>query len=99
MDSATASRECLRIILAIISSQNWLLNSVDIKADFLQGKKIYRDVFIIPSAEASTKNKLWNLEKSVYGLNDADRMWHFLAWERLEYLGCKRSSLDYGAFA
>ena len=99
MDSATASRECLRVILAIISSQNWLLNSVDIKAAFLQGKKIYRDVFIIPSAETSTKNKLWNLEKSVNGLNDADRMWHFVAWERLEYLGCKRSSLDYGAFA
>ena len=99
MDSATASRECLRVILAIISSQNWLLNSVDIKAAFLQGKKIYRDVFIIPSAETSTKNKLWNLEKSVYGLNDADRMWHFVAWERLEYLGCKRSSLDYGDFA
>ena len=34
----------------------------------------------------------------VYGLSDAARVWCFAEWEHLVYLGCKRSSLDYGVF-
>ena len=34
----------------------------------------------------------------MYGLNDAARMWYFSVWEKLEELGCVRSSVDYGVF-
>ena len=97
-DSWTTSKECLPIILAIISSANWLLNSIDIKTAFLQIKKIDRDIFIVPPIEASTKNKVWKLERCVYSFNNAAYMWYFAVWEHLEYLGCKHSSLDYGVF-
>ena len=67
-DYPTASKKCLRITLPIISSGNWLLNSTDIKVAFLQGKKIDRNVFIVPHTEVSTKNKLWKLE-SMYAVS------------------------------
>ena len=60
-DSPTGSKECLRIILAIVSSKQWLLNSIDINSAFLQGKPIARDIFIVPEPEAHTI-KLWKLQ-------------------------------------
>ena len=45
-DSPTGSKEALRLLLSIISSHQWTLNSIDTRAAFLQGKDtyIYRDV-------------------------------------------------------
>ena len=48
----------------------WNLESIDIKAAFLQGSKIDCTIFIKPPTEAKT-NKLWELQKCVYGLADA----------------------------
>lgn len=52
----------------------------------------------MPPPEAVSNGILWKLEKCVYGLNDAARMWYFSVWEELEKLNCQRSSLDYGIF-
>ena len=97
-DSPTGSKDCMRIILAVISSKHWCLKSIDIKAAFLQGNRLERDIYIEPPSEAHSKNKLWKLDKCVYGLNDAARMWYFTVWEELESLGCRRSVFDYGVF-
>ena len=96
-DSPTGSKESNRLILSIVASKNWTLQTLDIKAAFLQGKPIQRDVYIVPPIKTNG-NKLWKLEKCVYGLNDAARMWYFAIWDELERLGCKRSSIDYGIF-
>ena len=74
------------------------MNSLDVRAAFLQGKGIERIVYLKPPAEANADGKLWMLKKSIYGLNDAARMWYFTVWEMLEKFGCKRSSVDYGVF-
>ena len=96
-DSPTGSKKCLRIILAIVSSTQWLLNSIDINSAFLQGKPISRDIFIVLPPEAHP-TKSWKLQNCVYGLNDAVRKWYFAAYEELEKLGCHRSSIDYSVF-
>lgn len=41
---------------------------------------------------------MWKLEKCIYGLNDAARMWYFAVWQQLNSLGCQRSVIDYGIF-
>ena len=69
-DSPTCSREGIRIALTIIASNSWTLRSLDITTAFLQGGPINREVYVIPPKEAET-DKLWLLNKSVYGLNDA----------------------------
>ena len=76
-DSPTGSKEALRLLLSIISSHQWTLNSIDIRAAFLQGKDIERDVYIVPPVEANCKHVLWKFEKRVYGLKNAARSWYF----------------------
>ena len=34
--------------------KHWKISSLDIKAAFLQGKEVNREVFLIPPAEANT---------------------------------------------
>ena len=45
-DSPTGSKESLRLLLPIISSHQWTLSSIDTQVAFLQGKDIYREMFI-----------------------------------------------------
>ena len=47
-DSPTVSREGNRLLLVIITSKGWTLNSLGIKTAFLQGKPINGDVYIKP---------------------------------------------------
>ena len=55
-DSPTCSRESLRLMTAIIASNKWPIQSIDIKTAFLQGHKLKRSVFLRPPPEANTTN-------------------------------------------
>ena len=96
-DSPSASREGNRMILAIIAANCWELNSLDVKTAFLQGKPIERDVYIIPPKEAQT-NYLWKLNKTVYGLADANRNWYLKLKDELITLNGKPVKLDASIF-
>ena len=45
------------------------------KTAYLQGKVIDRYIIVRPSSEAKT-DKLWKLNKAVYGLKDPARVWY-----------------------
>ena len=74
-DSPTGVKENLRLLLAISATNQWELRSIDIKSAYLQGNKIEREVYIKPPTEI-VQNKLWKLNKAIYGLNDAARAWY-----------------------
>ena len=97
-DSPTCSREGVRISLAIIASHSWPLKSLDISTAFLQGGPIDRELYVLPPKEAAT-DKIWRLNKSVYGLNDASRSWYLRLREALINLGATPIQLDQGIFA
>ena len=63
------------LLLAIISSKQRTLNLISIKAAFLQLRELNQDVYIVPTKEANVTEKLWKLEKCLYGLSDGARMW------------------------
>ena len=96
-DSPTCTKEGLRIALTITASNNWMLNSLDIKTAFLQGKEIEREVIVQPPKEANTEN-LWKLSKTVYGLADASRSWYLKLKKELLNLGGQAVQLDQGIF-
>lgn len=76
-DSPTCSKEGLRIGLHVIASNNWIINSIDIKAAFLQSRPIERDVYVKPPPEAhNSAGILWKLNKTIYGLCDGSRSWY-----------------------
>ena len=75
-DSPTCNKDSLRLALMVMSSFRWKCNSLDVKAAFLQGERIKRDVWLKPPREFYN-GKIWKLKKTVYGLNDAARAWYF----------------------
>ena len=96
-DSPTCSREGLRLACCLITTYHWVLNSLDVKTAFLQGKILERTVYVRPPKEANT-NKIWRLRKCVYGLADASRYWYLTLREELIKLGATPSQLDQGIF-
>ena len=74
------------------------MESVDIKAAFLQGRNISREIYVRPPREFAESGIIWKLKKVVYGLNDAARNWYISVTEELLKHGCKQSILDAALF-
>ena len=70
-----------------------MVNSLDIKSAFLQGGRLRRNVYLKPPQEANS-NKLWKLNKCVYGLTDASRMWYLRVSEVMTELKLQKITLD-----
>ena len=96
-DSPTCKRESIRFALVVMATKRWKLHSSDFKTAFLQGKEIQRKVYVIPPKEAKT-DKIWCLNKTVYGLSDAPRQWFLKLSEELVKSGCHNNSIDPGLF-
>jgi len=96
-DSPTCSKDSLRLCLSLVATKGWQCNTIDIKCAFLQGDAVSRDIFVRPPKEFDN-GMLWNLRKSVYGLNDAARAWYTKLKEDLVGLSMKKSSLDPALF-
>lgn len=96
-DSPTCSKDGFRLTLTIIAAHSWILNSLDVKTAFLQGEKIERELYVKPPKEANT-DKIWRLNKTVYGLKDASRSWYMKLRNELIKLGGKPNKLDQGIF-
>ena len=97
-DSPTCMRENIRIALCIVASKDWKLNSIDIKAAFLQGKRVSREINVTPPKEVRRKHVIWKLNKVVYGLVDASRNWYLKVKEELSKLGAIGSKYDKAVF-
>ena len=97
-DSPTCSKDNIRMLLAVAVSKDWKVQSLDIKAAFLQGNPIERSVLIKPPKEFRKENIVWKLKKVVYGLTDASRSWYLRVLEVLSSLGMKESKCDKALF-
>ena len=96
--SKTASKTALRIVLALAASYDWSISTVDVKAAFLQGRPVNRDIYIKPPREVSIERKMWRLREAAYGLVDAARIWFLSVKEELLKLSCRLSHLDKAVF-
>ena len=92
-DSPTCSRDTLRILFSLVAGKGWRIQHIDVQAAFLQGRRITRDIYIRPPFEAES-DKLWKLNKCMYGLVDAPRMWYTELCNSLVELGMKVCTYD-----
>ena len=97
-DSPTCMKNSVRMLLGIAAGKGWKIRSLDIKAAFLQSKRIERDVFLFPPKEFRKKGILWKLNKVVYGLYDASRSWYLKVVEVLTELGMEVCKLEKAMF-
>ena len=98
-DSPTCSKDNIRMLLGVAGAKGWKVQSLDVKAAFLQGKTIERDVFVKPPVEFRKENVIWKLRKVVYGLCDASRNWYLRVAEVLKNLGMKICKFDNAVFS
>ena len=96
-DSPICQKESLRLLLCILSAQQWTLHSMDIKSAYLQGVPLDRELYMTPPKEANTE-KIWLLKKCTYGLSDAGRHWYLKVVGELKTLGATQLSLDQAVF-
>ena len=96
-DSHTCAKESISLALSMAATIKWNLESINIKAAFLQGSKIDCTIFIKSPTEAKT-NKLWELQKCVYGVADAPQQFYLRLQEELKNLGMTTTSLDNGIY-
>ena len=75
VDSPTASKFSMRIFFAVSANNNSVYETMDIKAAFLQGNEIERDIHVKPPAEAKKEGIIWKLNKVAYSLCDASQQW------------------------
>ena len=66
-DSPTCMKDSVRVMLSIAAGKGWKIRSLDVKAAFLQGKTIEREVFLQPPVEFRQKGVLWKLKQSCVG--------------------------------
>ena len=97
-DSPTCMKDSLRLLFTAAASNDWQLNSIDIKAAFLQGNPIERDLFLQPPREAKCDGMVWRLRKVVYGLSDASRVWYLRVLDEMSKLGATTSKYDKAVF-
>ena len=97
-DSPTAAKSTLRVVMALAANENWKIETIDIKAAFLQGSRVERDIYVTPPKEMKEEGIIWKLNKVAYGLNDASRNWFFSVKEELLRLQMKQSKLDNALF-
>ena len=99
-DSPTLSRPSRMLLLQMISSMGWSLQSFDIKAAFLQGKpQSDRIIGIHPVPEISKAmklgpNEVCYLQKGAYGLIDAPFQWYMALHAELTALRFIQSPFD-----
>lgn len=96
--SPTCRKESLRLLFSFSATNKWTVQSLDIASAFLQGKEIQRKVFIIPPKEFHKDNVVWKLNKCVYGLSDAARMWYMNVKEQVQKSGLIKCPYDDALF-
>ena len=82
-DSPTCFRDSIRMLLAVAIGKDWIIHSLDVKAAFLQGNRIDRDLYLGPLKEFRREGNVWKLKKVVCGLSDASRSWYLRVFEVL----------------
>ena len=98
VDSPTAHKDSIKLALSIAANEKFDIISADVKAAFLQGKTLDRNVFVIPPPEANQEGMLWLLQKGAYGLMDGSRLFYLAFKEKLEKFGMKVLSGDSAIF-
>ena len=96
-DSPTCTKSNLRLIIAISAAHKWRINSLDVQSAFLQGEELTRSIYLEPPVEANT-DKLWKLNRCVYGLKQASRMWYLRVTKELALLQVSKSKYDEAIF-
>ena len=93
-DSPTVNKINIKLFYVLAAFYKWPVRTADVKAAFLQGAAIDREVFVQPPKERRSPGIVWQMLKRVYGFVDASRGFYIELDKTLTSLGCKPSAYD-----
>ena len=93
-DSPTANKVNIKMFYIMAASHGWMVRTADVKAAFLQGVDLDREVFVRPPLERRKPGLLWKMVKRAYGFVDASRGFYLELEKTLIELGCTVSRFD-----
>ena len=91
--SPTARMESVRSLMQIAVQYDLILHQMDVKSAYLHAP-IDQEIYVNQPAGYSTANKVWKLNKSLYGLKQSGRNWHQTLHDYLMKLGFNKSTAD-----
>ena len=97
-DSPTINKVNIKLFYVMAVHFGWHVRTADIKAAFLQGANLDRDVFVRPPKERRVDGVVWKMIKRAYGFVDASRGFYLELKKVLEELGCVVSLYDPALF-
>lgn len=94
--SPVAKMTTLRVLLALVATNNWFLHQLDVDNAFLHASLDEEIYMALPQGLHSPKpNQVCLLQKSLYGLKQASRQWYSTLVQALQALGFVQSSADH----
>ena len=93
-DSPTVNKVNVKLFYLLAAYFGWSVRTADVKAAFLQGADLDRDVYVRPPKERRVPGIIWKMLKRVYGFVDASRGFYLELNQMLLELGCKASIYD-----
>jgi hypothetical protein len=96
-DSPTALRDSFKLFHAVAANEEFEIESVDIRAAFLQSRILDREVFLEPPKDLKKEGTLLKLKKPLYGLDDMSRKFWLRVREIMKKEGMKNVT-GYEAF-
>ena len=72
------------MLVALAANSGFKVVSMDIRAAFLQAKKLDREVYVRPPEDIKKEGKIWKLLKPLYGLDDASQKFYLMVKETLK---------------
>ena len=97
-DSPTVRKVSIRVFYTLALHFGWQVCTSDVKAAFLQGSDLERDVFIRPPKERRVTGVIWKMKKRAYGLVDASRGFYLKLKSILLGFDCQVSAYDPAVF-
>lgn len=91
--SPVAKLTTLRIILSVANHKGLLIHQMDVKSAFLNGK-LNEEIFMSQPEGFRKGNKVLRLNKAIYGLKQASRMWNTSFNDFMIGVGFKRCASD-----
>jgi hypothetical protein len=97
--SLVAKLTTLRLLLSLATTNNWMLQQLDINNAFLHGD-LHEEVYMKPppGLPLPRPNLVCRLHKSLFGLRQASRQWNQKLTKAIKILGYRQSNADPSLF-
>jgi Reverse transcriptase (RNA-dependent DNA polymerase)/Integrase core domain/GAG-pre-integrase domain/Zinc knuckle len=89
----TAQSATFRVLLALAAQHDFVMHQLDVTTAFLHGD-LTEEVYISPPHGVGLNDKIWKLDKALYGLRQAARAWNSKLSDVLHQIGFRQCHSD-----